>query len=235
MTAGIGIGGTLLAASITQILSRRNEQQRQSHEDQQRWLQDRFRVCREVVATAVKAERQLYSVASFMPDDDKPYQDMRAAGYSSVLIAFDMSESLLRAPGDEEVVREMLAEVIESLEGLDLLQAELALLEEGELVREAEELIGALWDVVGSMEILGPASDTFAAYDHCHRRRLEFQASARTKLGVVAPVRSKRTARFSPSRRNGIAKSVTGIHVPGPGGRPRPVSSDPGPWEHDGK
>ncbi|MEV4317779.1 hypothetical protein [Actinocrispum sp. NPDC049592] len=223
ITATVAVGGTLLGAVITQVVSWRLDAARRKAEDQRRWLNERFRILKEIVSGSVKVERNLYSALAFMPETDSPKDKMRASGTTSLLMApNDGIEGVVSAE-DLEVLRELLRECIEALEELDDKQAELAILAEGGIVEKSEELIGRLWDVIGHLEVYGSASDGFLGYDAAHKTRLELQAMARRMLGSELDVGgSKRKGKRG---RKGVVAPVD----EDASGQIRPISSYPGP------
>jgi len=184
LTAGIGIGGTLAAALLTQSLARLGERERRAADDQTRWLGDRLRASTRMLAGALALERDLWSACSHLDPDTRAE---RMPGHTTILLT---PESGL--PGIfDQVTREILVEAVEDafqrLDQLEEVVAEIGLVGSTEEGRTALKLHKRLWDVAGLLEGYADFDSAADAVFRCRSARDAFSEAARRSLRVAGP------------------------------------------------
>lgn len=181
VTTGLGVGGTLAAALLTQASNRRAERERHEREDRSRWLVERQRVAAKFLAGALALERNLWSLCSHLDRDMRP---VRLPGHTTVLLIPD--------EGIPDVIdaltRDILVDGIESafdeLNILEELVAEITLIGTPGEARAAAELHNRLFDVVGMLEGFFHFDDAADVVEECRSLRDSFSVAARQSLQV---------------------------------------------------
>jgi hypothetical protein len=185
--AVVGIAGTLSAALLTQILASRAEERRRLSEDQTRWLLERRRVSAELLAGALKLERQLWSACSHLDNDARA---ARLPGYTSILLTPTKGVP----PVLDELAREILVDAIEdafeAVDSLEVLVAEVALVGTAEEAVRARALLESLGDVVGLLETFASFHDGADAVERSRSARDAYLEAARAGLRVEGPATS---------------------------------------------
>jgi len=184
MSSGIAVFGTLAGVVLTLRSNRRVERERRTEEKASRWLDKRLDICRQLLLLAVRVERKEHDLLAFLPDSAEPSTRMRET-HSTILITPDDGLPGIVEPLDRGILVEGIRECMEMLNDADELQAELLLHFEGEVVTTAVDLVEALWDVVGHLEVFGESSAGYAASQEAERRRQASNEQARRNLGLV--------------------------------------------------
>ncbi|WP_405680938.1 hypothetical protein [Streptomyces sp. NBC_01238] len=191
--AALGVGGTLAAAILTQLLQRRAERERRAADDLRRWHAERFRVAKELLYKIKETERILWSACASLPNVEE-YARLRQAGHTTLLT---LRESDVPSPTDDpmvfdavhlEIVREALEQVHELLEAAEHLTAEISILSEGATPGAAALMFETAWNAAGALETTrGTQNAAFDAVLAMKDPISAFQASVRAELGVAAP------------------------------------------------
>ncbi|MFF0538285.1 hypothetical protein ACWDF1_14660 [Streptomyces coelicoflavus] len=193
LLAALGVGGTLAAAILTQVLQKKAERERRAAEDLRRWHAERFRAAKELLYKIKETERILWSACASLPNEEE-YARLRRAGYTTLLT---VRETDVPQPTDEtmvfdavhlEIVREALEQVHGLLEEAEHLTAEIAILSEGATPEAASAMFEAAWDAAGALETTRGSQDAaFHAVLAMKEPIVVFQASVREELGVASP------------------------------------------------
>ena len=182
LIAGVGVGGTLFGVVVTRIFDSRAERRRLESEDRRRWLADRFRVDKELVTLALRAERRIWDLAAFLPDDAAKTDTMRGLGHTSIVSVPDEGIQDVIDQLDLEILREGDQEVLDLLRRMDETVAELGILEDEESLALAEHLLDSLYTAAGQIEAFRINHDAWDAVLAAREARLAFQRQARTVL-----------------------------------------------------
>jgi len=179
--AAIGVAGTLAAALVSQLLSRRAERDRRREEDRSRWLADRQRLYSRFLAQALSLERDLWSACSMLDQDAR---DRRIPGYTSILLTPEEGvDGILDA-----LTRTILVEATErgfhDLDKLELVAAEITIIGASGEAAAARNVLDALWDVVGMLEGYARFTDAADGVEACRAARDQFARAARVGLRV---------------------------------------------------
>lgn len=182
IVALLGIAGTLSAALLTQRASARAEMDRRRAADRDRWLDERLKVARSVIATAETIEWKLYSNCAHLTSEGS--REDWLPGYTTVLLI--PHEGI---PGViDDITREILVESHELLspkfDELSLLAAEVQLIGSEEEADLVEQLVDALLTAASNVEAFAPADDGYAAVLSAQAKRKEFMAASRASLRV---------------------------------------------------
>ncbi|MFJ6163908.1 hypothetical protein ACIQH6_02220 [Micromonospora orduensis] len=129
-------------------------------------------------------EREVRSIQGLLPDNEGVNERLYEAGHSTILTASGVTPSLLGSLAEDEECRRVIAEAVEAVNEAEKFHAELALLASGVLVQLSNDVIGALWQLVGMGEELQSVEKIGKAHDSARKCREAFQAEARTILGV---------------------------------------------------
>ncbi|MDX2403005.1 hypothetical protein NJO91_07695 [Streptomyces microflavus] len=181
LTTGIGVGGTLAAALLTQTFNRRAERDRYAREDRSRWLAERQRIGAKFLAGALSLERDLWSSCSHLDRDNRVE---RLAGHTSLLLAPEdgipgVLDSLTR-----RILVEDIEEALGKLNDLEELVAEITLIGTPEEAIAASEVHEVLGTVVGHLEGFAPFDDAADLVEECRTARDVFAEEARRSLRV---------------------------------------------------
>lgn len=180
-----GIGGTLAAALLTQRAGRRAERERLDREDANRWLPERLRVSRELLALAHAVERDLATAQSFLRDipQDTPREEwlggrmnlseVTAAGVPGVL-----------SGGDHEILFNLARECIERLDTMEQLAAEVAVVGSAAERDAADMLIDASLAALSQVEAYAPLQSAYDGLVVARSGREIYMDAARTSLRV---------------------------------------------------
>ena len=186
-----GVTGTLGAALLTQVLATRAETQRCVVEDKTRWLSDRRRVSAELIAGALKLERELFSACAQL---DREERAERLPGYTSVLL----TSTAGLPPILDDVTRAILVEAAEdalkALDSLEVTAAEVELTGTPDEGARAQELIDSLLDALGLVESFAMADVAYDAVMRSRSAREAYLEVARAALrvdGAAAPPDSR--------------------------------------------
>jgi hypothetical protein len=216
ITASLGVGGTLSAAIVTQVLLRRSEIMRAKREDDRRWHDERFRTCKQFVLILNKVEREVYSLASFLPEDDSAYEAAQIVGVTTSLLGTEHGPFLGSAENDE-LVRERIRELgEETYDAMDEVTVELGLLASGELITKADEAVEAVFTAMGAIEAIRSHHHAYDSASALRRAREDFQETARRVLGASIKDERRPRARTVPR----IGQTTNQIEDGAPG-RPR--------------
>ncbi|MGW4030928.1 hypothetical protein ACWEFL_16670 [Streptomyces sp. NPDC004838] len=200
LLAALGVGGTLTAAILTQVLQKRAERERRTAEDLRRWHAERFRVAKELLYKIKETERILWSACASLPNEDE-YSRLRRAGHTTLLnvpqtdVPPDSDDPVIFDVIHLEIVREALTQAFGLLEAAEHLTAEISILSDGATPTAAAVMFEAAWDAVGAVETTRGTQDAaFEAVLAVKEPIARFQAAVRDELGVTGPtvVRSGR-------------------------------------------
>lgn len=182
MTAAIGVAGTLSASVLAQALGRRNERDRRQAEDRSRWLTERLRVSSKFGSTALILERNLLDACAFLDNDQRAE---RLPGHKSI---FAVPRTGLAAAQLDAFAVEYLSKAahdgFEAISELEQLASELALVGELAEAQAANELIEALLDAVGMIEMCATANETYQAIYMCRTHREALLQASRRSLRI---------------------------------------------------
>ncbi len=182
IVALLGIAGTLSAALLTQRAATRAEMSRRQLADRDRWLDERLRVARSVIATAETIERELYSNCAHLTSEGT--RESWLPGYTTVLLipADGISGTI------DKITRDILVDSHEMLspkfDELSLLEAEVQLIGSEEEAALADQLVEDLMVAASNVEAFAPADHGFAAVLAAQATRKEFMAASRASLRV---------------------------------------------------
>jgi hypothetical protein len=183
VVALLGIAGTRSAALLTQRAAARAEAERRTAADRDRWLSERLRVTRTVLAVAETIERQLYSDCAFLTAKPGP-RSTWLAGHMNVLATPEEGiEGVLDAEVRAILVDSQL-ELSPKYDELSVLAAEVQVIgssEEGALIND---LIDALLTAGSNVEAFAPHEQAYDAVLAARTIRLEYIAAARKSLRV---------------------------------------------------
>ncbi|WP_163013299.1 hypothetical protein [Streptomyces fungicidicus] len=181
VTAGLGVGGTLAAALLTQAANRRADRDRYSREDRHRWLVERQRVGTRFLAGALAVERNLWSLCSHLDREDRPE---RLPGHTTVLLTPEEGIPGVLDALTREILIEGIEEAFADLEGLEELVAEITLIGTPSEAAAASDLMGRLADTVGWLESFAPFDVAADSVEGCRTARDLFSVEARKSLQV---------------------------------------------------
>lgn len=180
----VGITGTLCAALLTQLLANRAEMGRRAREDQTRWLSDGRRLSAELLAGALRLERQLWSACSQL---DRELRSERLPGHTSILLTPISGVP----PVLDELSRDILVDAVEdafkALDALELLVAEMSLISKTEQAARARDLLDSLIEVVGLLEGFAGFDEAADAVERSRAARDAYLRVARSALRVDGP------------------------------------------------
>lgn len=150
----LGIAGTLSAALLTQRAATRAEMSRRQATDRDRWLEERLRVAKSVIATAETIERELYSNCAHLTSEGP--RENWLPGYTTVLLIPEDG-----IPGViDGLTRDILVDSHEMLspkfDELSLLAAELQLIGSKDEAALADQLIDELLAAASNVEAFCP-------------------------------------------------------------------------------
>jgi hypothetical protein len=155
IVALLGIAGTLSAALLTQRAATRAEMSRRQSADRDRWLEERLRVAKSVIATAETIERELYSNCAHLTSEGP--RENWLPGYATVLLIPEDG-----IPGViDGITRDILVDSHEMLspkfDELSLLAAELQLIGSKDEAALADRLVDELL-AASNVEAFAPAA-----------------------------------------------------------------------------
>lgn len=180
----VGIAGTLCAAVLTQLLANRAEMGRRVREDQTRWLSDGRRLSAELLAGALRLERQLWSACSQL---DREVRSERLPGHTSILL----TPTSGLPPVLDELTRNILVDAVEeafqALDALELLVAEVSLISKTEEAARARGLLDSLGEVVDLLEGFAGFDEAADAVERSRAARDAYLRVARSALRVDGP------------------------------------------------
>ncbi|MFG2495679.1 hypothetical protein ACGFSD_32230 [Streptomyces caniferus] len=191
--AALGVGGTLAAAILTQVLQKRAERERRAAEDLRRWHADRFRVAKDLLYKVMESQRILWSACASLPNESE-YASLREADHTTLLA---VPETDAPAASHDyrvfdvtslEIVREALEQAFGLLEEAEHLTAEISILSDGATPTAAKDMFEAAWFAVGSLETTrGTQDEAFEAVLAMRDPTARFQAAVRDELGITVP------------------------------------------------
>jgi hypothetical protein len=160
----------------------RAELSRRQAADRDRWLDERLRVSRSVIATAETIERELWSNCALLTSEGP--RENWLPGYTTVLlIPKDGIPSVI-----DQITRDILVDSHEmlspKLDDLSLLVAEVQLIGSKEEAELADLLFDNLLSAAASVEAFAPSDVGFDAVPAGQTTRKDFMAAARTGLRV---------------------------------------------------
>jgi hypothetical protein len=181
LTASLGVGGTLSASIFAQVFMRRGERDRRRADDQARWLTERLRITSQIISRSVALERQLCDAACFL---DNKKRAKRIPGYKSLhLVPKEGVPGVIDAEVLEIVV-DSLHSAGDEFNDLELLEAELKIIGGAAEAEAASELLMALLDLMGEVEVFARADDAFSAARECATSREALVRAVRNSLRV---------------------------------------------------
>jgi hypothetical protein len=195
--ASVGVGGTLAAALLTQLLSRRAERERRTAEDRSRWLADRLRLNACLLAGSLALERDLWSACAHLDSEER---EQRLPNHTSILLTPEEGVPGILDGIDRSILVDAIEDSFERLNDLENLVAEISLVGTTSEANAARALHEALWKVTGMMEGYEQFDFVADAVEACRTARDDFTRVARQGLRVdgapVAPDPRPRAKRF---------------------------------------
>jgi hypothetical protein len=186
VTASVGVGGTLAAALLTQLLGRRAERERRTAEDRSRWLADRLRLNAHLLAGSLALERDLWSACAHL---DREERGRRLPNHTSILLTPEGGVPGVLDGIDRSILVDAIEDSFERLYDLENLVAEISLVGTTSEANAARALHEALWNVTGLMEGYEQFDIVADAVEACRTARDDFTRVARQGLRVDgAPV-----------------------------------------------
>jgi len=180
------VGGTLAAALLTQLLSRRAERDRRAAEDRSRWLGDRLRLNARLLAGSLALERDLWSACAHL---DRQEREDRLPGHKSILLTLEEGLPGILDDIDRSILVDAIEDSFERLNDLEGLVAEISIVGTTSEANAARALHEALWDVTGMLEAYEQFDIVADAVEACRSARDDFTRVARQGLRVDgAPV-----------------------------------------------
>lgn len=183
-----GISGTLAASVLTQWGGRRAERERRSLEDSTRWLPERLRLNRDVIAAAGSIERDLYGAAAFLRNlaENTP-RPLWLGGFNNIWQVPDEGVPGVLSAEDRDELRRMVREVMERTDLLEGAIAEIAVIGTEAEALAADELFDAILTASAPVESFGPSNTAYAALRRLRSARFAYMAAARASLRVDSP------------------------------------------------
>ncbi len=228
IVALLGIAGTLSAALFTQRAAASAEAQRREATERDRWLVERLRVARSVLAVAEAIERQLYSDCSFLTAKPGP-RETWLDGHLNVLSTPEEGIEGVITAETREILVESMFEWTPKFDELSLLEAEVRLIGFPEEEALAEDLVDALLVARSNVEAFAPPDQAYAAIVEARELRLDYIKAARSSLRVDPEDLARQTAERANRRSQLLARVYQRRPMRGPRRRrslPRASSPD---------
>lgn len=186
LVGGLGIAGTLTAAVVTQILSRRAERERRQDEDETRWLRDRLDTTTSLLSKAGHAHRQLYSAAAFLSSPDGTYDDRPTwlGGYNNLIESPEGGLPGLLSSEDRALLIEFQLEVSELLTAMEEDVSRIVLLGTEAEATAAKEMHETLWWAEADLEMYAPPNLAYGHLDEAKKSIDAFVTACRPGLRV---------------------------------------------------
>lgn len=193
LVALVGVGGTLAGVALGQVFSWISDAKSQDSQRSARWDSGQKELAAEILAVAVKLEREACSAAAHL---DREVREQRLPGNTSLLLI--PAEGI---PGvlDELTVLILREAVEEGFAGIEALEASVekfAIVASPDAGVEARQLVESIWDAYGSLESFETFDDAVDNVERVRAARDRFSNAVRESLGVKGEVVSDQRPRL---------------------------------------
>lgn len=162
LTGSLGVVGALGGVWLGHVLANRTERSRAEREDAVRWLDDQRAIATQFVASARSIEKATYGACAFLRAPEGTPREVWLDGALNLLASPPQGSTYLTAV-DREILLEMNYDLMDQIDQLMALEAEVSLLFVGPVRDCASTVIDLALSASGQIEAYSPAGQAYAA------------------------------------------------------------------------
>lgn len=177
----VGVAGTLAGVAVSQLFSLLADARRNRRERAARWDVGQKELAGEILAGALKLERNGWSAAAHL---DRDVRDERLSGATSLWMVSAQGVPGVIDKRGLEILREALHVGYQSLEELEVQVETFVIAADARAGRAARDLVESLWVVFGALESFAHFDDAADAVERVRRAKDRFANEVRRELGI---------------------------------------------------